>query len=106
MASKNPVSPERCTFCGLFGGFAFGEKDQAVTFGEVGESFRDAIENFRWSAFEFNDAGVNFGESFTFGHLVGQFQVGFFERATEADERRSHIGGYSCVPVSFRMWRM
>ncbi len=71
-------------FCGLFGGFAFGEENQAVTFGKVGESFRDAIENLWRSAFEFDDAGVDFREGFAFGHLVGKFQVRFFEGAAEA----------------------
>ncbi len=70
--------------CGLFGGFAFGEKNQAVTFGEVGEGFRNAIENLRRSAFEFNNTGVDFSESFALDHLVGEFQVGFFERFAEA----------------------
>ena len=68
----------------MFGGFAFGEKNQAVAFGEIGESFRDAIENLWRSAFELDDASVNFRESFALGHLVGEFEISFFEGAAEA----------------------
>jgi len=71
-------------FCGLFGGLAFGEENQAMAFGQVGESFRYAIENFWRRAFQFDHALVNFGQGFTFCHLIGKFQVRFFERTAEA----------------------
>src|SRR5256885_16893320 len=71
-------------FCGLLGGLAFGEEDQAVALGEIGERFGDAVENFWRSAFEFNDAIVNLGKRFALDLLIGELEIGFFERAAEA----------------------
>ncbi len=71
-------------FGGLLGGFALGEKNEAMAFGEIGERFRDAVENFWWRAFEVDDAIVNFGERFAFGEMLGELHVGFFERTAEA----------------------
>jgi len=51
-------------FGSLLGGLAFGEKNQAMAFSKVGESFRDAIEDFRRGALEIDDAGVNLREDF------------------------------------------
>jgi hypothetical protein len=65
-------------FCGLLGGLAFGEENQAMAFGEVGERFGHTIENFGWSAFEVYDAIVDFSERFAFGLVLGELHVGFF----------------------------
>ncbi len=51
-------------FGGLFGGLAFGEENEAVALGEIGEGFGDAVENFWRRAFEFDDAIVNLRERF------------------------------------------
>src|SRR5882724_10997141 len=56
---------------GLLGGLAFGEKNEAMTFGEVGERFRNTVEDFGWCALEVDDAIVNFGERFAFGQMLG-----------------------------------
>jgi hypothetical protein len=71
-------------FGGLFGGLTFGEKNESVALGEIGERFGNAIENLGWSAFEFDNAVVNFGEGFAGGRLVGEFQIGFFKGFAEA----------------------
>src|SRR5258708_37468236 len=81
---EKTLQPGALHFCGLFGGFTLGEKNQAVAFSKVGQSFRDAIENLWRSAFKFDDAGVNFRQSFALGHLVGEFEISFFEGAAEA----------------------
>jgi len=54
-------------FGGLLGRFAFGEKNQAMAFGEIGERFGNAVENFWRSALEIDDAIVDFGECFPLG---------------------------------------
>ena len=56
-------------FGGLLGGLAFGEENQAVALGEIGERFGDAIENFWRRAFELDDAIVNLRERFAADHL-------------------------------------
>ena len=71
-------------FCGLFGRFTFGEENQAVAFGEIGERFRDPIEDFWWRAFEVHDTVMNFGEGFALGLMLGELHVGFFQGAAEA----------------------
>ena len=81
---EKTLQPEALHVCGLFGGFTFGEKNQAVTLSKVGESFRDAIKNLWRSTFKFDDAGVNFRQSFALGRLVGEFEISFFEGAAEA----------------------
>ncbi len=71
-------------FGGLLGGFAFGEKNEAMAFGEVGERFRNTVEDFWRRALEVDDAVVNFGKRFAFGEMLGELHVGFFERTAEA----------------------
>ena len=80
---EKTLQPGALHFRGLLGGFTFGEKNQAVALSKVGESFRDAIKNLWRSALEFDDAGVDFRESFALGHLVGEFEICFFEGAAE-----------------------
>jgi len=70
--------------CGLFGGFTFGEENEAVALGQISERFRNAVENFGRGAFKFDDAVVDFGEGFAGGRLVGEFQIGFFKGFAEA----------------------
>src|SRR2546421_5943612 len=71
-------------FSGLLGGFAFCEKNEAMTFGEVGERFGNAVEDLRWRAFEVDNAIVNFGERFALGQVLGELHVSLFERTAEA----------------------
>ena len=71
-------------FGGLLRGFAFGEKNEAMAFGEVGERFGNAVEDFWWRAFEIDDAIMNFGERFALGQMLGKLHVGLFERTAEA----------------------
>ena len=71
-------------FGGLLGGFAFGEKNEAMAFGEIGERFGNAVEDFGWCALEVDDAIVNFGKRFALGQMLGELHVGFFERTAEA----------------------
>jgi len=71
-------------FCSLLGGLAFGEEDEAVALGEIGERFGDAVKNFWRSTFELDDAVVDLRECFAADHLVSEFEVSFFERAAEA----------------------
>src|SRR5882757_325069 len=71
-------------FGGLLGGFAFGEENEAMAFGEIGERFGNTVENFWRCAFEVDDAVVNFGKRFAFGEMLGELHVGFFERTAEA----------------------
>ena len=73
-------------FGGLLGGFAFGEKNEAMAFGKVGERFGDAVENFRRRALEVDDAIVNLGQRFALGEMLGELHVGFFERTAEAPD--------------------
>src|SRR5258708_3914463 len=70
-------------FGGLLGGFTFGEKNEAMTFGEVGERFGNTVENFGWRALEVDNAIVNFGERFALGQMLGELHVRFFERTAE-----------------------
>src|ERR1700733_342777 len=68
----------------LLCGLAFGEENEAVALGEIGERFGNAIENFRRRAFEFDDAIVNLRERFALRLVFGELHVGLFERAAEA----------------------
>jgi hypothetical protein len=71
-------------FCRLLGRFAFREQNQAVALGEIGERFRNSIENFWRGALEVYDAVVNFGQRFPLGLMLGELHVGFFKGAPEA----------------------
>jgi hypothetical protein len=71
-------------FGGLFGGLAFGKENQAVTLGQIGQRFRDTIENFWRCAFEFDDALMDQRKRFPLRHLVRKLQVRLFEGAAKA----------------------
>jgi len=81
---KEPLETRALHFCGLFGGFAFGEKNQAVALGEISERFGNAIQNLGRSAFQVHDAHVNFRKLFALGLVFGELHVGFFKRTAEA----------------------
>jgi hypothetical protein len=70
-------------FGGLRGGFAFAEKNQAMTFAEIGKSFGDAFENARRHGVEFFGHFVDFLNDFLAGHAAGEFEISVFEGAAE-----------------------
>ena len=71
---------------GLLGGLTFREQYEAVAFGEIGERFWHAVENFRRGAFEFDDAIVDLRQRFAAHHVLGKLEVGFLQRAAEAPD--------------------
>ena len=81
---KKSLEAGALDFRGLLGRLAFCEENQAMAFGEVGERFGNAVENFWRSAFEVDDAIVNLGESFALRFVLGEFEIRFFERTAEA----------------------
>lgn len=83
---KKSLQAGTLNFCRLFGGFAFGEKNQAVALGEVSKRFGNAIQNFWRSAFQVHDAHVNFRELLALGLMLGELHIRFFKRTAEATD--------------------
>src|SRR6266403_4913 len=81
---KKSLQAGTLDFCGLLRGFALGEKNEPVPLGEIGESFRHAVQYFRRGALQINDAAMNQRQRLALRHLLGELDVRLFEGAAEA----------------------
>lgn len=64
---------------GLRGSLALAQQDQPMAPAQIGEGFRDAIENVRWSALEVHGHFLDFLNNFLAGCAAGELQIGVLQ---------------------------